>query len=287
MKPHYTPNHRRPSPAYRRSRRGRFVPGISGFTLVEMIVVIVLVGILAVLGGRFIARPVTGYVDLSRRARLVDQAEMALRRMQRDIRHALPNSIRIDPTGNYLEMLGTVGGGRYRRYPDPATGGDILDFDIADDGFDVLGPLSLAPASGDNLVVYNVTSSGTSGNAYAAAADNRAVVGAGSSQTHINLLPVFQFGNASPNQRFFLVDQPITYACEGGVLNRYDGYAISAGQPTTLASAALVSRNISACSFSYDPGASQRAGLVTLRLTLTEQGETITLLHQVHVVNVP
>lgn len=260
----------------------------TGFTLIEMVVVIVIVGILAALGGKFIAAPVTGYVDLARRTRLVDQAEMALRRMQRDIRHALPNSIRVDAGGQHLELLNTVGGGRYRRYPDPSTGGDILDFDTADTSFEVLGDLSRTPVEGDQLVVYNISTTGTSGNAYAATPDNRGFIGAGSSQALINLDPGFNFANTSPSQRFFIVDQPVTYACESGSLNRYDGYAIAATQPTPpVGGGDLVTGNVSGCSFSYDPGASQRAGLVTLELSLSEEGETITLLHQVHVVNAP
>ncbi len=258
----------------------------SGFTLIELIVVIVIVGILSALGGQFIVAPVTGYVDLSRRAKLVDQAEMAMRRMQRDIRHALPNSIRV--TGNYIEMLLTEDGGRYRRYPDPGSGGDILDFSVVDTSFDVLGSLSRQPTAGQQLIVYNVTTAGPSGNAYAAVADNRASIAGTSTTDRIDLSPAFQFANASPSQRFFVVDGPVTYACESNQLNRYDGYTISPAQPTSgMGTAALVTRGISDCEFTYDPGATQRAGLVTMRLTLEEQGETITLLHQVHVVNAP
>jgi MSHA biogenesis protein MshO len=262
----------------------------AGFTLIELIVVIVIVGILSALGGQFIVAPVTGYVDLSRRAKLVDQAEMALRRMQRDIRHALPNSVRVTGTypAIYIEMLLTEDGGRYRRYPDPDTGGKILDFSLADTSFDVLGSLSRQPTAGQHLVIYNVTAAGASGNAYATAADNRAGIADTSTTARIDLTPGFQFANASPTQRFFVVNGPVTYACEDDQLNRYDGYAISDTQPTTsLTGAALVTRGISGCDFSYDPGASQRAGLVTMRLTLEEQGQRITLLHQVHVVNAP
>jgi len=262
----------------------------SGFTLIELIVVIVIVGILAALGGKLIMKPVTGYIDLARRTRLVDQAEMALRRMQRDVRQALPNSIRIDGTGQYLELLHTSDGGHYRRYLDPVAGGDILDFTTADNGFDVLGTL-LSPIIGQNLVVYNTSAAGTLGNAYNPVSLNRAVIAGTSTASHIDLSPAYQFNNASPFQRFFIVDEPVTYACEGTpeVLNRYAGYGILINQPTPPPgiAPARVTGGVSGCQFSYNPGVGQRAGLVTLQLTLSEAGETITLLHQIHVLNAP
>lgn len=258
----------------------------AGFTLIELIVVIVIVGILAALGGRFISAPVSGYVDMARRTRLVDQADMVLQRMQRDIRHALPNSIRIAGGGTWLEMLNTVDGGRYRLYPDSGGSGDVLEFSVPDDGFDVLGQLSQTPTEDDYLVIYNISSGGSNGNAYNSASANRATIAAGSDLSHI-ALNAHTFSMQSPYQRFFVVDQPVSYACEGGVLNRYEGYGINATQPTTLSDSALVTNNVASCSFSYDPGASQRAGLVTLELSLTEEEETVTLLHQIHVVNTP
>ena len=70
-------------------------------TLIELIVVITITGIIAVVLGQFIVRPIQGYQDQVRRAELVDAAEMALRRTALDIRQALPNSVRIrDALGN-------------------------------------------------------------------------------------------------------------------------------------------------------------------------------------------
>lgn len=257
-----------------------------GFTLVELVVVIVIIGILAALGGKLIVTPVKGYTDLARRTRLVDQAEMALRRMQRDIRHALPNSVRVSSDGRYVELINTRDGGRYRAYAAGA-GGDILDFDTADDRFDVLGRLSVTPAAGNRIVVYNVAAAGGIANAYALTPDNSALVGSGSTDNFVRLASGFKFGHRSPQQRFFLIDEPVSYGCVGGSLVRFSGYGFSASQPTPLSGGDLVTENVSACSFSYDPGASQRAGLVTMRLTLTEESESITLVHQVHVVNAP
>ena len=268
-----------------------------GFTLIELVVVIVIAGIIAAIGGGLIVKPVTGYIDLARRTRLVDQAEMALRRMQRDIRQALPNSVRI--TGNSLELLHTVDGGRYRAQDDPSIAtDDILDFTLSDASFDVLGNLRDDPLNGQELVIYNLTATGLSANAYRG--DNIALVdndgtGNDSSASKIFLQAGKQFTYASPYQRFFLLAVPngtVTYACEGlpnGVLRRYSGYIKTAGQAALPSggTSALVTRNVDSCNFSYDPGAGQRAGLVTLELTLEEEGEQITLLHQIHVVNAP
>lgn len=267
----------------------RHIATQAGFTLIELVVVIVIVGILAALGGQLIVGPITGYVDLARRTRLVDQAEMVLRRMQRDVRQALPNSIRIkvDGANQYLELLHTTDGGRYRRYQG-AAGDDILDFTVADTSFDVLGNLRQVPNVGDSLVVYNFSASGSSGNAYNPVSINRAVIAVGSTVQKINLQAPYQFAGMSPYQRFFVVDEPVTYACEDGELNRYSGYSINVNQEISgLGAGAKVTEGVSGCQFSYDAGAGQRAGLMTLSLKLTEAGETIGLLHEVHVMNAP
>lgn len=254
-----------------------------GFTLVELVVVIVITGLLAAMGGMLISTPFQGYVDLSRRAELVDAADNSLHRMQRDIRQALPNSIRLSSAGSvkYLELLHTVDGGRYR-----AAGGDILDFTLADSSFDVLGLLDAVPGAGLQLVVYNIAATGNGGNAYFG--DNRTAV-TGGTLTSVAFAPL-QFPLQSPYQRFFLIDQAISYVCDlsAGTLMRYAGYAITDPQPTTgLGTGSLLANHVSACAITYSGGSSQRAGLVTLQLALADQGETISLLQQTHVDNAP
>jgi MSHA biogenesis protein MshO len=262
-------------------------PAAGGFTLVELVVVVAITGIIAALGGLLISRPMQGYVDLVRRAELVDAADNALRRMQRDIRRALPNSVRLTSSGGdqYLELLPTIEGDRYR-----AQGpGDILDFTLADTGFDVLGVLDSVPAGGQELVIYNLAATGTSGNAYFG--DNRAAV-TGGTLSSVSFAAK-QFPLQSPDQRFFLIEQPVSYVCTpgagGGTLWRYTGYGVTAVQPTAFAAGTvtLLASHVTGCAFTYSAGSSQRAGLVSLRLTLADQGETITLLHQTHVDNAP
>ena len=70
-----------------------------GFTLIELIITIVLGGIVAAITSSILTQPINAYMDSSRRATLTAAADSALQRMQRDIRRALPNSIRISADG--------------------------------------------------------------------------------------------------------------------------------------------------------------------------------------------
>lgn len=264
-----------------------------GFTLVELVLVITLTGIIAVIVIPIVTQPINSYMAVSRRAALVDSAESAVRRMQRDVRHALPNSIRING-GTTLEILYAVDGGRYRYGPDSGnTGADPLDFTSSDTGFDVIGTLQqfadITPGS-DWVVVYNLAATGTDQNAYAG--NNRVLLDtAGNTSSHLELDGLgIRFPLASPQQRFFVVNGPVTYRCNlvNGVLERYSGYTISSAQSDPpAATAARIAENVSACSFVYNAGTAQRAGLLTISLAISDQGETITLLHQVHVDNSP
>jgi len=262
----------------------RHISSQQGFTLIEVVMVIVISGILAGMGAMFLVKPMEGYVDLTRRTHLVDSAESALRRMQRDVRQALPNSVRISGGNTILEILHSTDGGRYRHNGT----GDKLDFSKVDDGFDVLGSLRAAPAAGELAVIYNLAAGGSSGNAYAG--DNSATIGSGSTVGHVVLNPSFRFPRPSPSQRFFVVDGPVSFVYDAGAgtLSRYSGYSISGSTPSfPTGNGSLLADHVSSCQFSYTAGTSQRAGLVTMRLSLSLGGETVTLLHQVHVVNAP
>jgi len=254
----------------------------AGFTLIELIIVIVLIGFLATMTTDIITLPVKSYLDLERRTRLVNNAEIALRRMQRDIRRALPNSLRITHTGTALELLHTTDGGRYRAKLAADGSGDVLKFNSADTRFDVLSTLHEPPRG--YLAIYNLSSTGA--NAYAQ--DNLANISNTSTLNMITLQPAKKFPLQSPQQRFFIVDMPITYRCINGELRRYSDYAIS--DPTTLPSTFKLQAKASAlnCSFSYDAGSATRAGLITLKIELTDKaGESAKLIHQVHVDNMP
>ena len=278
----------RACPERRRRVTGYAVRNVRGVTLIEMIVVIAITGIVAATVAVFIQRPVEGYIGATRRAELTETADTALRRMTRDLRSALPNSVRVDGTNTFIEYLQTSGGGRYRSEVTGAGTGEPLDFAAPDAQFDVIGPMP-AFAGGESIVIYNLNSSGGTANAYAG--DNRQAY-ASDNGTTITLAAAKQFPFASPGRRFQVVQYPVTYHCDlgAGVLRRYWGYAISAVQPTPPAggNSALLATNVTGCSFSYViSGATQRTGVVALNLEVGQSGETVRLFQQAHISNVP
>ncbi len=272
---------------------------VKGFTLLELIMVMVIVSILATMTTDILTLPVKSYLDQQRRGALVDSMEMSVRQMQRDIRQALPNSIRI-PAANTLEFLHTIEGGRYRVSKDIDGSGDILDFTgteavASNKSFDVLGSLQSTPADGDFVVIYNLdaVSTGTSTDPNAYDGDNLAEIdGTVSTADKIVLKTAKIFPYASPQQRFFIVDTPVTYRCVDGELRRYDNTtdaSYSIGAATATLNYALQAKATSiSCSFSYDSGTASRAAMVTLELNLTDQaGESVSRIHQIHVDNLP
>jgi MSHA biogenesis protein MshO len=286
-----------------------------GFTLVEMIIVIVITGIIGGIVAMFLRAPVQGYVDSARRAELTDIADTSLRRVARDLRLALPNSVRRTASGGsvYLEFIPTIGGGRYRAGEAGAgvaqcgsLAADVLDFTAADTCFQVLGQMPPV-AIGDQIVVYNLGIPGA--DAYAgnttAAHNRRAISGVGASSISLTSAAALPFDSCALDAggfvvggcRFQAVQTPVTYVCTplaggvGGTLTRWQGYAIQSAQPTALpigGSSATLATNVSACDFTYAGNVvAERSGLVTMHLTITEQGESVALYGATHVSNVP
>jgi MSHA biogenesis protein MshO len=275
-----------------------------GFSLVELIVVIVISGIMAAAVGAFISGPIQGFFDQARRAELVDAAELSLLRLARDLRAALPNSVRIN--GGALELLLTRDGERYRA-EGPGTPADVLDLAAADASFNTFAPLSppsplVTPyARTGYLAVYPLMQPGA--NPYVAADgvmsaagtfgidDVENPPGSGRTEYQVTLPAAHRFPFDPPTRRVFLVQGPVTWLCAGGELRRYDGYPVSALQPVPpagpLVNATVVARNVENCAFRYSAGTAERNAVVSAGIVLAEAGERIRLLRQVHLDNTP
>jgi MSHA biogenesis protein MshO len=274
-----------------------------GFTLIEMVVVLTILGILMGVVAVFIQRPMEGIIDMTRRAELADTADTALRRMQRDLQRALPNSVRVTSSGatQLIEFLPTISGGRYCAEAGTTVGGSActaLDFTQSASSFGFIGNLpgfdSSSATQISEVAIYNLGIPGS--DAYNG--DNTTPFTRISGNTVI--MTGKQFPAASPGNRFHLIGKPVSYACtpatggnDGtGTLMRVSGYSKLALQPAAPASLTGASNNLLAsrvagCTIDYQQAAIDQNGLLTITLTIRRNNEQVTLTHAIAIHNVP
>lgn len=259
-----------------------------GFTLVELVMVIVIMGVIGGIVAVFMRSPIDAYLATAHRAALTDVADTTVRRMARDIRKALPNSLRV-PNAQCLEFIPTKTGGRYRAELDATGKGDVLDFTAPDTSFNMLGsnnalPLDQRIVQDDLIAVYNLGIAG----ADAYNQDNTSRVSAtpvNGTETQISI-DSKRFPLASGSNRFHVIpaaEKVVAYVCSGGKLYRTASTSFASACP---ASGSVLADKVSACSFVYN-GSDLRNALVQLTLKFTDNGETVGLYQEVHVDNTP
>ncbi len=265
-----------------------------GFTLLEAIIAITVLGVLGGVVAVFIKTPVQAYIDSANRSLLADTGDGAMRRIARDVAGALPNSLRgIAGAGSAscFEFLPVVAGGRYRYQASAGGGGDILDFSTADASFDVLGQMRLdhLPA-GTNLVA--IANFGIAG-ADAYAGDNTAGIASVDLVTtpsipKITLSAAKKFPYESPGRAFQVIpNYSVAYSCAAGKLYRATQAISGSKLAACPTSGAVLASAVSDCNFYYLPAVNSRDGILSITLALTANGETVTLYDQVMVNNVP
>ncbi|MBU3898031.1 MAG: type II secretion system GspH family protein [Gammaproteobacteria bacterium] len=267
-----------------------------GFTLVELIMVIVIMGVIGATVAVFMKSPIDAYFDTARRSGIADVADTTVRRMARDIRKALPNSIRLSGT-SCIEFIPTRTGGRYRAQDIAAGDETSLKFDAADLSFNMLGLNSALPTDqqikpSDVVAVYNLGIVGS--DAYAG--DNTAVLtGVNVSAFAATETELKMVGNStkfpleSGSKRFHVIpgdEKIVAYLCSGGKLYRNANYAYSPSCPAPTVGTTPLIANEATCNFAYS-AADIRNGLVQLQLTFSSSGESVSIYHEVHVNNTP
>lgn len=279
-----------------------------GFTLVELVIVVVLVGVLGGILAMQIAPTMQGYLAVSRRAALTDQADTALRRIVQEVRAAVPNSLRLGHA-QCLELVPTIDGGRFRAGPDVTAGrsGDaFLDHDVTATEFDVMTPFTTRPAVGDLVVIGNQNPGDVYGRSNVSAITSIANHGQADAWKGVYRLGVaptrIPFGYE--DGRFVVVPgdgQAVSYVCAGadaeldgdgrgpGVLYRVVRDIALEQSCKVPADAPVLASKVANCTFVYSPnqGATQQSGFVQLQLTLADGGESVTLTLGAHVSNVP
>lgn len=92
-----------------------------GFTLIEMVITIILLGIVGLFLGNIAGQAMGIYVDTTAREALIQQGRFLTERMSRELREAVPNSVLVDEDNTCIEFLPITNSAIYSELPS-ATG---------------------------------------------------------------------------------------------------------------------------------------------------------------------
>lgn len=259
-----------------------------GFTLVEVITVLVVVSIVAGIGTKFVVTTMHSYRDVEQRAKLIAKGRVVIEQMTRQFRGGLPNSFRVSGSGNCIEFMPIVAGANYAdKLPDTENGAPVVTSIST-------SPFTLGLGTAEHAVVagYSATTIYTTSNTAARVSIN-ALAGA-SPYTSLSLSSVgHRFVNNSVNQRVFIAADPKRFCLSGANLVEYSGYglnttAMNDSQPAG-ASTAIMGNTITTNStaFALSVGSEDRNTAVLISLEFMQGENTIELNHQALIRNVP
>jgi MSHA biogenesis protein MshO len=268
--------------------------GQRGFTLVELIMVIVLLGIVATISTQFVSFSTSGAIDLGDRQQRALQGVVISEQITREIREAFPLTVRSEQD-ECLEWMPILGGTSYRSLP----------FDEEQTTFSVI-PFEEEARQAINkqearLVVYGYGVSQDKlynvGNVGPVSPEIDSINGSGD----VVLVSPHRFTRRSPEKRIYAVGQPVSI-CQGtgadsSKLYRFTGYPPEEDQPSyswldNNADAGLMSANLyrsHLVDWKVTPVSLRRSAIVSFEFVLKAQNsdETTTVTQEVQIRNVP
>ncbi|TGN38541.1 PulJ/GspJ family protein [Marinobacter confluentis] len=259
---------------------------LSGFTLIELIIVIVLLGVVATVSVRFVALSTQGAIDVSSRQQRALAGVVISEQISRQLREALPTSVRPNGDGSCIEFIPIVAASNYLTLP---SGSAPTSFEAVPlpDGQSASGRVVVY---GYGSSVYNLTSPGPMSPpaSMPASATAPVTVTFDSGTTH-------RFSAKSPEKRFYVVSDPVTLCQAGRFLYRYRNYGvkptIGADLPGPGPDREVLAASLLPDSLEFDviPPNFRRGAVVSFRMVLgdTDLEETTAISQEVQIRNVP
>jgi MSHA biogenesis protein MshO len=278
-----------------------------GFTLVELVVVLVVLAIVSVGMARFIRSSTQIFIDASEREQLLREGSFAVERINREISAAVPNSVRL--TGNAsvhcLQFVPIRWSSFYLTLPlTPSSDREIDIIEMQDLAGNVFSP----DAGSDYVLVYPTSSN----DVYSNTSNRRQLINAcsddgdGNCETNDDTDSVVQltvdgaFSQASPARRIYIANSAVNYCVRNNAIYRHES-AISATQTTFSSGGVLMAENL-ANQLSANPNAAnsnsknpfrivdaslRRNAYTQTQFIFTRDGENMTFTQEIHVPNVP
>lgn len=273
----------------------------SGFTLMELVLVIVLLGIVATATLNFVQFGVDTYLDSASRQNMASSGRFVTERFSRELRNAVPGSVALRNdligAGDCLEFRPVAGAFAYL----PDYNGQVAPIDpnpaansiavMPTSGFDYD-----SAESGYVAIIYPLNSTHVyTGGGRAVAIQTGGYNANGDNSFSFTFTGAAQFAAASPAKRLYVAHEVVTYCYMAGT----DGAQLIRFAPNRFASNASPSANNgvlmgqwfsnqgSEPAFSIGQSSYSGSSLVRLMLRLTERDEEVVLNHEVHLLQAP
>lgn len=267
--------------------------GECGFTLVEIMMVIVILGVIGAVGGDFIAVVFRGFADTNTRMEIYEEGKTALVRMERELHGMLPNAICVTSNGGAsCESDGTAGNEiRFAMIQEDVMRSNGLAGSYQEEAIDfpLTAPAILTesnpaatPRVGDIVSIYN-----TSWPTFAGGARLFGITAAGGNSMTFGSQTITA---TSPQQRYYVVDRGVSYRWDSasGTLFR-KVVAVSSGGPGDFSAAVEypLAQNIGDFRFYYAAPSLARNGIVSMVFTMVKDAHSVVMHKEIHVKNVP
>lgn len=217
-----------------------------GFTLIELVVVMVVLAVISVGISGFIRTGTQIYVDVKERDQLLSESRFVVQRLNREIKGALPNSLRVaSNVANTLQCLEFVPVQWSSFYFDIPVAPEAADDQIKVVAIDnTIDPYSFV--TGDSVVVYPTDPDDIYSNVSKRfTLDSAPTIDPADSKKQIlTLQNDEQFATDSPRSRAYIVRSPVSYCVAGGQITRHTGYDFNATQDITLGTGILMGENL-------------------------------------------
>jgi MSHA biogenesis protein MshO len=263
-----------------------------GFTLVELVIVIVLLGIVATISTQFVSFSVRGAIDLGDRQQRALQGVVISEQITREVREAFPLSVRANDA--CLEWLPILGATRYESLP---SGPDFEEVTILPFGKDIpQGALMIVYGYGSGQdLLYGYTDPGPISPPVNSVADGATSINfTGPEQAH-------RFRERSPQRRIYAVGGRFSicqgHGTNGRWLYRYSNYSHGTDQPTASELAGKASRTreimsanlVGSLDLQVTPPSLRRSAVVNFEFELAapNSDETTRVNQEVQIRNVP
>lgn len=264
-----------------RLARDRVRPGREGgFTLVELVMVILLLGVMATFSSHFIGIGTQIYGDASRREQLMSDARFALERLNREVRDAVPGSVRVEDEGGGAQEQGAC-----LRFWPIATASRYLG-SVASTGLSIVTPSVLPKKNEDLAIVYPLASTGLLDQGCLQGSCTARVTDVGSDVSGALPLTLSNgFVKDSPGQRIYFARQQVRYCVTNAALIRVSA---AIGADISLGTSALMAEHIRPARYYFyrEPAAFNQSE-VGLRLEFEQRDERVVFHHKLETLNVP